>query len=409
VRTSLVAVVASIVVATACGSLKAAAPSGDLLVASSKDAVAVLDASGKVVSDLPGAHASAAAREAFAVDIDAAGNTTVRLLDVASGATVRSIAAAGRWSAVGEYRGPSGFSANGAWLALRASDDSGRFLIVDTSGRTAPKIVAAGRSYEFDALSDDAKSLYLVEHLVGTSYRVRVLDVPLGILIAGAIVDVKQAATTADANGVMTGRYTTSVAAPSADWYFSVYEHPANGPYIHALNTKSRIAECILDLPTFGNVSRVESAKHPYWSLAVAARQGFATVFAINAAIGQVALIDGYEVKVKKTRALGTPPASGTAPSFAPINGAVVSPDGYRLYAVGETGIAVVDTQDLGLRSTFMRQDAFRSLAVSSDSSTLYALAGDGLTVVALDARTGKPATSLTLPARAESIAVLKR
>src|SRR5207248_6504498 len=101
--------------------------------------------------------------------------------------------------------------------------------VVNTGSAEAP----ASR-YAFDAISDNGESLYLIEHLVGTLYRVRVLDVRSGLLLPGAIIDVKQLASTADANGVMNGTYTSSTAGPNGQWFFSVYLHPAMGPYVHA-------------------------------------------------------------------------------------------------------------------------------------------------------------------------------
>ena len=75
---------------------------------------------------------------------------------------------------------------------------------------------------------------------------------------------------------------------------------------------------------------------------------------------------------------------------------------------VGETGIFLIDTTDLSLRATFAQGAAFRGLAVSPDNATLYALAADGSSIAVLDARTGRPATTLTLASSADSIALQK-
>jgi len=58
--------------------------------------------------------------------------------------------------------------------------------------------------------------------------------------------------------------------------------------------------------------------------------------------------------------------------------------------------------------ATFEQTTAFRGLAVSPDNATLYALAADGNSVAVLDARTGRPATTLGLASSADSIAVQK-
>ena len=386
------------------------ARANDLLVLGSASGTSVINASGQVISDLGQVIGAPGWTVAFATDVDSAGNTAVRIIDARSGKTTRTTQLSGRWTPVAGYgNGPSGLSPNGRWLVLAdPRPDRTAFEIVETNGPTQPKRLEIPGRYSFDAVSDDGASLFLVERMEGTKYRVRVADVGSGVLMPGSIIDVKQAATTADENGVMNGSYTTATAGPSGEWYFSVYQHPTQGPYIHALNTHSRYAECILDLPTFGKAGAVEMAKQPFWSLVLGQQQSMARLYAVNGALGQVALVDPYEIKVKQSGTFKVPaPAPGPA-AFAPHNGAAVSPDGYRLYALGEKGIFVIDTTDLSLRATFAQGAAFRGLAVSPDNATLYALAADGSSIAVLDARTGRPATTLTLASSADSIAIQK-
>lgn len=420
-RRLLVASLVPAILAVACGSAAhdqspttssspAATRGNDALVLAGAHGTKVIDASGKLVADLGPVIGAPGWTVAFASDVDGAGNTAVRAIDARSGTTTRTVRLSGRWGPVAGYgEGPSGLSPSGRWLVLAdPRTDQTAFEILDTTGSAQPtKLEIPGR-YGFDAISDDGASLYLVERMDGTKYRVRVADVATGLLVPGSVIDVKQVATTADGNGVMNGTYTTATAGPNGDWYFSIYQHPTQGPYIHALNTQARIAECILDLPTFGTAGPVELAKQPFWSLALGRQQLTARLYAVNGALGELALIDPYEIKVKKLATFKVPaPAPGPAP-FAPRTGAAVSPDGYRLYALGETGIFLIDTTDLTLRATFARGTAFRGLAVSPDNATLYALAADGRSVSALDARTGRPAATLTLGELADSIAIQK-
>ena len=409
------------ILAAACGSAAqdqssattsspAVARPNDVLVLGGAGGTSVISASGQVISDLGQVIGAPGWTIAFATDVDAAGNTAVRMIDARSGKTTRTTPLSGRWTPVAGYgNGPSGLSPNGRWLVLAdPRSDRTAFELLDMSGPTQPKHIEIPGRYAFDAVSDDGQSLFLVERMEGTKYRVRVADVQSGLLMPGSIIDVKQAATTADANGVMNGSYTTATAGPSGEWYFSVYQHPTQGAYIHALNTRARYAECILDLPTFGKAGAVEMAKQPFWSLALGQQQSMARLYAVNGALGQVALVDPYEIKVKRSATFKVPvPAPGPA-AFAPHDGAAVSPDGYRLYALGEKGIFVIDTTDLSLRATFAQGAAFRGLAVSPDNATLYALAADGRSVAVLDARTGRPATTLTLASSADSIALQK-
>lgn len=420
-RRLLVAAVLPAIVAVACGSTSrdqsptassspAATRSNDVLVLGGADGTRVIDASGQAVADLGHVIGAAGWTVAFASDIDSAGNTAVRMIDARTGKTTRTVQLAGRWTPVGEYgNGPSGLSPNGRWLVLAdPKPDRAAYQVIDTTGSAQPKRIDLAGRFSFDAISDSGESLFVVERLDGTKYRVRVADVRSGLLVPGAVIDQKQVATTADENGVMNGSYTTATAGPSGVWYFSVYQHPTKGPYIHALNTQTRIAECILDLPAFGKVSAVEMAKQPFWSLAVGEQRGLARLYAVNGALGQLALVDPYEIKVKRSATFKVPaPVPGPA-AFAPHSGAAVSPDGYRLYALGETGIFLVDTTDLSLRATFAQGSAFRGLAVSPDNAILYALAADGRSVTLLDARTGRPSTTLRLDTAADSIAIQK-
>jgi len=76
----------------------------------------------------------------------------------------------------------------------------------------------------------------------------------------------------------------------------------------------------------------------------------------------------------------------------------VISPEGYRLYAVAEAGIVVVDTTTLGLKAHLVPDRAVRSIALSSDGRRLYALSLDGTKLWALDAMSGQPLTTLAVP-----------
>jgi hypothetical protein len=420
-RRPVALLVLSAALAAACGAASAdrsvaptqsAAARSDVLVVGGTGGTSVIGANGQNLATLGPVVGAPGWRTAFAVDQDGAGHTTVRTIDVRTGTTTGVVKLDGAWGRVSDHpNGPSGLSPNARWLVLSERRAAGTaFRIVDTGGQSpsVPRSIELAGEFSFDAMSDDGESLYLVERLTGTNYRVRVVDVRSGTLVPGAIIDQKQFATTADANGVMSGTYTTAVAGPNGEWYFSVYQHPAKGPYIHALNTHVRIAQCILDLPTFGKAGPIELAKQPFWSLAVGQQGGLARLYAVNAALGQVALVDPYGIKVTKTATIKVTAPTPTPAAVAPGAAAAVSPDGYRLYALGETGIAMIDTAELSLRATFAQSAAFRGLAVSPDNATLYALAADGMSVAALDARTGRPLGTLALGSAALFVAVQK-
>ena len=85
------------------------------------------------------------------------------------------------------------------------------------------------------------------------------------------------------------------------------------------------------------------------------------------------------------------------------ICGAAISPDGSRVYAVGEDGILVITTADLAVKARYLPGSPVRSIALSPDGQRLYVLAEDG-TLTRVDAATGKPAGTVPLARRATAL-----
>jgi hypothetical protein len=96
-------------------------------------------------------------------------------------------------------------------------------------------------SFSFDALSSDARQLYLIEHLYAnedaTHYRVRVYDLRAGKLSARVISDKTNWDT--DMQGMPVSRLT------SGGWAYTLYGGPGPRPFIHALDTRNAAAVCI--------------------------------------------------------------------------------------------------------------------------------------------------------------------
>src|SRR5439155_1283910 len=76
---------------------------------------------------------------------------------------------------------------------------------------------------------------------------------------------------------------------------------------------------------------------------------------------------------------------------------AVTPPEGYRLYAVAEAGVVVVDTATLGLKAHLVPDRAVRSIALTADGRRLYARSLDGTKLWALDAMSGQPIATLAV------------
>jgi hypothetical protein len=325
--------------------------------------------------------------------------TVVRVLDPVSGAERRSIRVDGRYDLGSAYRvAPTGLSRSGLILALEAPPSAQRsaFAVIDMRSDTVKTLSAPG-DMTVDVISDDATSLYLVEHLPDNRYNVRLYDLTLDRLSETPIVDLKQVELSTPANvakGLMAGVYHTSVAGRLGGWYFSFYSNAGRSPFVHALNVTARYATCILDLPK-GN----GPAATGFWTLALAPNGK--SLYATNAVQGIVATYDAETLERRATRELKRSAAAtpATTPgTIDPTTAAAISPEGYRLYVVAEAGIVVVDTAALGLKAHLVADRPVRSIALTSDGRRLYALSRDGTTVWALDAMSGQPLATLSVP-----------
>jgi DNA-binding beta-propeller fold protein YncE len=321
--------------------------------------------------------------------------TTVQVIDPATGSERRSIKLNGRYDLGSAYRvAPTGLSRNGLVLALEAPPSAGRsaFAVIDM--RTgATKTLSVAGDMTVDVVSDDATSVYLVEHLRDNRYNVRLYDLALGKLAETPIVDLKQVElSTPDnvAKGLMAGVYHASVAGTLNAWYFSFYFNPGRNPFVHALNVTARYATCILDVPSGSGPTAAG-----FWTLALSPNGK--SLYATNAVQGIAAVYDGDTLERRAVREMKRTVSSRIG-TIDPTSAAAISPEGYRLYVVAESGVVVVDTATLGLKAHLVPDRAVRSIALTPDGRRLYALSADGTKVWALDAMTGQPLASLTIP-----------
>jgi len=353
----------------------------------------VVAQSGATLRDLP--HGVPTPDWSAFYAVEPGDTTVVRVIDPATGGERRSITLNGRYDLGNAYRvAPTGLSRNGLVLALEAPPAAGRsaFAVIDL--RTgATKTFAAAGDMTVDVVSDDAASVYLVEHLRDNRYNVRLYDLAMGKLAETPIVDLKQVElSTPDnvAKGLMAGVYHASVAGTLNAWYFSFYFNPGRSPFVHALNVTARYATCILDVPSGSGPTAAG-----FWTLALSPNGK--SLYATNAVQGVVAVYDGDTLERRATHDLKRAAAAPTA-TIDPTTGAVISPEGYRLYVVAEKGVIVVDTATLGLKAHLVPDRAVRSIALTADGRRLYALSVDGTKLWALDAMSGQPLATLAVP-----------
>ena len=364
--------------------------------------ISVIAQSGATLRDLP--HGVAAPDWSAFYAIEPGAVTAVRVLDPATGVERRAINVNGHYDLASAYRvAPTGLSRSGLVLALEAPPSAGRsgFAVIDTRTDAVKTLSVAG-DMTVDVVSDDATSVYLVEHLRDNRYNVRLYDLAMGKLAETPIVDLKQIeASTPDnvAKGLMAGVYHASVAGRLNSWYFSFYFNPGRNPFVHALNVTARYATCILDVPTgSGPVAA------GFWTLAL--DPNGTSLYATNAVQGIVTKYDADTLERRATTALKRSAAVPTA-AIDPTTAAVISPEGYRLYVVAETGVVVIDTATLGLKAHLVPDRAVRSIALTADGRRLYALSLEGTRLWAIDAMSGQPLAMLPVPL-ATSIARLR-
>jgi hypothetical protein len=386
---------------TACGSLKeqtsqvASQPAHELLYVATTTGMTVVDASADAVVATLAVGTLLPDRSRYWT-VDSGDRTTVRGIDPATGIDQTSFVLDGRWSVPAAYGpAPSGLSANGKWMVLVAppvavtgSGMLNRFAVVDLAQKKIDRVVNANGDVGFDAVSDDGRNLYLVEHLVpAPKYAVRVASFNgtsgLEPTILGQI-------KTAEPE-VMNGLYHASVAV-GADWFLSLYSNPGRGPFIHALNTTQLYAQCILNIPD------VPVALRPAWSMLHDPKH--LTLYAVNGAGGVISEVNTAALTVRRSN-IDLAPAATTL-TTAPLHPAALSSDGTRIYAAAEHGVIVIYTGDLSVRSRYLADRLVDSVAVSDDGQRLY-ISSAG-TITKIEAATGKPLGTIASAPRALGI-----
>ena len=329
--------------------------------------------------------------------------TVVRDVLVQPGLGGPELAIDGAWRlpTIGYDPLPVGLSADGSTAVLveatpaaEGPDAVSRFAVLSiTPFGGPPRIVELRGLFEYDAISSDGRILYVVEHLSGegSPYQVRAIDLPAGTMRPGIIADKR------NLGEEMAGWPIAQLRAPSG-MAFTLYnglEHP----FIHALDTTDAWAVCI-DLPAM-RAEEQPAARH--WGLA--ASPDWTTVYAANAAIGRVSVVDVSELDVKRSVALGPigsvdSPAAARGPlvdlaKFGHIEGGpigrriVAAPDGATVYVAGPAGILAIRTKDLSVAARLVKGSAVDALGMTPDGRAIFALLHNRGRIVALDPATG--------------------
>jgi hypothetical protein len=143
--------------------------------------------------------------------------------------------------------GLTGLSGDGRLLAL-TPPTRGQPLTVSTFVLLRAPALASVRTirlrgdFTIDALSPRGRTLYLIQHLVGSDgsrYQVRAYDVRASKLLPRVVVDKRQAGWT------MRGYPVARAATRDASRVYTLYRNDNNYPFVHALDTVHMTAVCV--------------------------------------------------------------------------------------------------------------------------------------------------------------------
>jgi len=352
------------------------------------ESVKVLDSgTGTVVRELPiGTPASDWSR--YYIVTQLSGGAQLKAIDPASGRTIAQATIPASYSLPDiASQGPTaGISPNGQWLALTQKGTSTNFLVGSSSLTDSFKTIHVNGDFVFDALSNDGKSLYLIQKMTDPNhYQVRLYDVAAGALMPQPVVDKREP------NEPMNGIRGDSAADSTGNYVYTVYIRDG-GPFIHALPLDEPIAWCV-DLPS---TASNDMERQFHWALALS-RDG-RTLYAANEAVGTVAVMtSGEPPTIVRTApvAMNLPPRQGgglvtDADAKGPrIGGAALSPDGRTLYSFADRGVVAIDTATLKVRTRYLDPWQPDSMRLSSDGKWLYVAESSESKLWQIDAATG--------------------
>jgi hypothetical protein len=344
-------------------------------------------------------------------EANGATQTVLRRLEIASGRELGSLMVDGTYHAIWTDGGQTALSRDGHHLVLsiypyqQNGDWVTGFRVVEpASGAIQATLDLKGQStYGFVAMSPDGRSLYLNQFGEGAT-SLRVFDVPSSTLLpATAIAGVRNQGGGFRPPPVFSrdGRWMFSLDAGSPGNCTS-WDGPKctpkvdEQPYVFALDLAARRMQTV---PLPMEQKSTDFEKYLLWSIAVAPDGG--TVYAINAALGLIDEIDARQMVIRRTSTImvsraDTGPLAALSQLLFPVAqakryitaGAVLSPDGSRIYAVAFKGISVIETATLASRPNyFVTDEEFDSLALTPDGERLYAVSNTKSTIVIVATR----------------------
>jgi len=196
-----------------------------------------------------------------AIGMYGAGNTMLARVDAHTGSVLGAVSLLGTWGIpIYTYTPNSGqgLSLDGKNLVLADLANVyprtlSRFMLLDPRSLRMRDAFLLKGDYEFDALSPDAKRLYLIQHTNAADqsrYVVRAYDLPTHTLLPGRVADRTQR------NWVMQGFPISRTTSSDVRWVYTLYGNPDGFPFVHALDTVRGVAHCV-GLPWRGSYTAV--------------------------------------------------------------------------------------------------------------------------------------------------------
>lgn len=218
------------------------------------------------------------------VTYSAGARTVVAQVRKSDGRTLRYTAFPGQWGVpMVAWNGTAGgLSRDGRTLVLGAVSNTPKlrtyssFLILGTKELSTVNIVGAKGDLSFDALSPDAKTLYLIQHVATTDlthYIVRSYDLARARLNPGAIADKTQR------GWVMAGQPMARATSSDGRWVYTLYQRNGGYPFVHVLDAVRGVAHCV-GIPWRGNQGSLWRYKLVAGSNGVTIERGTGKTFA---------------------------------------------------------------------------------------------------------------------------------
>jgi len=276
------------------------------------------------------------------------------------------------WIVPGPTSHVDAVSANGRYVVLVAGWKNPQITIADLDRHAVLRTVEPKGHWKVDALSRDAKRLYLLEYIEQNQsgyYRVRVEVAGRGLL--------PDAITDPDEPEPMVGTPWSSLGTPDGRWQLTLFLKSTENrteAFIHALSLDRSTARCI-DLQTgaFMGIGRYALVLSPNGR----------TLYALNPSLGVVNTIDLARRAVVSTVRFPTTSADDrTSSAFGAI-----SRDGRTIYFSAGRGLHAYDTRTHTVRGPFA-VGTIMGVGVAPSGRTLLVVRPGGKTVL-LNASTG--------------------